>query len=307
MEITPELLKKYMQGRCTEEEAKAVESWHNSATESFKSDSDVPIPPFLEDRIWENIDRVARNGGIPKKKAPWNNFKMVGIAATLLILIGIATFIFQGGGSSIRTQAGETKTLVLEDGTKVHLNVASTLSVANKFDEGKREVFLDGEAFFDVVTNEKQPFTVKTKSSITRVLGTQFNLRAYKEGLELLTLKEGSVRYSTKNLTDKEQIVLQPDEQALLMDGEIQSRSVKVSDYLGWMSNTLIFNNENLSEIAKTLERRFDVKIRIDDKELMAEPFKGKFENPVLEVVLTDLGFVMKFDYRREDGTIILY
>ena len=307
MEITPELLRKYMQGRCTREEAKAVESWYRSPNESIDGDTDVSINMSLEDKIWENIDKATRGEGATEKHGPWKKFRIMGIAATLLIFIGVGTLVFLDAQISFRTKAGQTETVILEDGTKVHLNAVSSLIVSKEFNEGKREVFLEGEAFFEVARDEKRPFKVTTSSSSTVVLGTQFNLKAYMEGEELLTLKEGSVSYSFKNSAGEDQIVLTPNEQVVLNKGEIRKKSVNVNDYLGWMSNTLIFNNEPLSEIAKTLERRFDVKIRIDDKGLGPEPFKGKFEDPFLDMVLEDLGFVMKFNYRREDNTIIIY
>ena len=296
-----------MQGRCTKEEAKAVESWHRSPNESIDGDEDISIPSLLEDRIWVNIDRATGGEVTTEKNSTWNSFKILGIAATLLIFIGLGALFFLDSDSNFGTTAGETKTLVLGDGTKVHLNAASSLEVSKKFNESKREVFLEGEAFFEVTRDENRPFTVTTSSSSTAVLGTQFNLKAYREGVELLTLKEGSVSYSRKSSNREDQVLLKPNEQAVMNYGTIHKKSVNVHDYLGWMSNILIFNNEPLSEIAKTLERRFDVKIRIDDKVLSSEPFKGKFEDPLLDMVLEDLGFVMKFDYRKEGNTIIIY
>ena len=161
-------------------------------------------------------------------------------------------------------RSGEYK-LVLSDGTKVWLNSASKLKYPVAFTGGQRKVFLEGEAYFKVAKNEKQPFVVKTENMDVRVLGTEFNLSAYSDQEKITTtLEEGSL----KILPDDPSVapcILSPNEQLVYIPsrGKVDVRQVVGSDYSAWKEGGLLFNNDSFEDILKTLERVYNVKVHL--------------------------------------------
>ncbi|ERJ59398.1 FecR family protein [Sphingobacterium paucimobilis] len=161
--------------------------------------------------------------------------------------------------------------LLLEDGTKVWLNAGSSLRFPDRFVGGKREVELDGEAYFEVQPRQLaatqgtkyEPFIVKSKSQQIQVLGTQFNVSAYKEDVDVLsTLIEGKVEV-TATLTGIKQL-LKPNQQSTVgLDGRIKVKEVDASEIKAWMDGSFVFANENLETILRRISRWYDVEIEV--------------------------------------------
>lgn len=150
--------------------------------------------------------------------------------------------------------------LTLSDGTRVWLNAQSELKYPVCFSGEKREVFLKGEAYFEVVRNEQKPFEVNTSRGNIRVLGTEFNIRDYKEEMRVVTtLVNGSVAYtSVKN----KMVALHPSEQLEDRgDNSLIPQKVNTALYVGWKDGKYLFKNLSLEEIMETLERWYDVTV----------------------------------------------
>ena len=305
MEITPDLLKRYMQGKCSAEEKRAVELWNKNPKETVSDD--VELPPSLEDKIWGNID-LATKGKVPgKSRIVRGNFKKIGIAASILFVIGFGLWFFTGSKNTIITDAGETDTLVLEDGTKVYLNAMTKLELPKRFADKERQVFLEGEAFFEVAKEADRPFIVNTNSTRTEVLGTSFNIYAYEAGADRLTLKEGKVLLSKNGNPERSGLILKAGDHVTLQNDSLIKSQVNVDNQIAWISNVMVFENEAFAEVAKKIERKFDIKISIEDEKLKSEPFQGRFKDPKLNILLEDLSFVLKFDYKTKGDKIIIY
>lgn len=158
---------------------------------------------------------------------------------------------------------GQTKVLLLSDGTQVRLNAGSSLFYPQRFSRlfSRRDVYLDGEAHFDVAKNRSQPFVVHVGNLKVKVLGTHFNVKAYPaEELVTTTLEQGRV----KVYGDKIAMTLLPDEQAVYnrISGKMTKRSVDSGNYNQWMKGKLLFDQTPLKVIIADLQRRYDVSIK---------------------------------------------
>lgn len=158
---------------------------------------------------------------------------------------------------------GQTKVLLLSDGTQVRLNAGSSLFYPQRFSRlfSRRDVYLDGEAHFDVAKNRSQPFVVHVGNLKVKVLGTHFNVKAYPaEELVTTTLEQGRV----KVYGDKIAMTLLPDEQAVYnrISGKMTKRSVDSGNYNQWMDGKLLFDQAPLKAIIADLQRRYNVSIK---------------------------------------------
>lgn len=189
--------------------------------------------------------------------------------------------------SAIIVPHGKTSRMTLPDGTQVWLNAGTHFFFPEKFDGDKREVILEGEAFFDVRPDEEHPFIVRTGDLQIRVLGTMFNVSAYSSDPCVETvLTEGSVqiRHNRKHFLEKP-VLLYPNEMASYTRSTGESRVTRVDpeDHILWKEGILKFNQMELNRIMKKLERYYNVSflfrnplsesIRVNGKLEMNEDF----------------------------------
>ncbi|MEQ8684551.1 MAG: DUF4974 domain-containing protein [Imperialibacter sp.] len=211
--------------------------------------------------------------------------------------------------NEIEVPRGKTFKVVLSDGTSVHLNSGTIFKFPVNFIQGEeRKVFLTGEAYFEVAKDPDHPFLVNTSGMDVRVLGTHFNVSSYEGSVAHAVLIEGSVAVQEKdggNIVGTEKVIV-PGQKASLVSGNIEVQEVDVEDYMGWMRNVLIFNDEPFSEIVKKIERRYNVEIKNDYKELAPVRFNGKFDNETVIDLLETFRASAGFDYHISDNKVII-
>lgn len=174
------------------------------------------------------------------------------------------TFVIPRGGEN---------TVLLADGTTVHLNAASELRFPMRFGNGQRVVELKGEAYFDVKKDAEHPFIVKTHYGEVTVLGTVFNVNAYDDRQRCeVTLVKGRVRFTTPT---RESVELDPGEQALSTGNLVQKRHVDVEDYVSWTKGVYNFHNESLSNIISTFSKWYDVEVVYDSPGIASQTYTG--------------------------------
>ena len=307
MEITPELLEKYGKGNCSEAEAQAVEKWLDYKGGFENMEDDFKATPHLEENLWNRIKTTKAK--IPKtRKSNFYNLNGWGIAASIMVLIGLGTFLlFSHNRTIYETDAGELKTLVLYDGTKVILNVASTLKVPKDFGEENRSIALNGEAYFEVTKDSLNPFIVRTNESVTTVLGTKFNLSAYRDETNTLTLDEGIVLFYDKANESDSGTLLIPEEQATLDKGTLTKKTVDPSIHRAWVQKKLVFEDQSFPSVVRDLERFYGIDIEVKKQGLNNRKYNGTHTDPPLESLLEDMGFVFKFEFRKEGNTILIF
>ena len=212
---------------------------------------------------------------------------------------------------SVEAPLGSKTKLYLLDGTLVWLNAGSRMTYSQGFGVDNRKVELEGEGYFEVKRNEKIPFFVKTKDLQLQVLGTKFNFRDYPEDHEVVvSLLEGKVGLNNL-LREEKEAVLSPDERAVLnkANGLLTVESVIASNASQWTDGYLFFDEELLPDIAKELERSYNVKIHIANDSLKTFRFYGNFvrREQNIQEVLEALASTEKMQYKIEERNITIY
>ena len=201
------------------------------------------------------------------------------------------------------TPSGQRAQLTLHDGTVVWLNARSTLRYPNRFGKHTREVELEGEAFFDVKHDAGVPFIVSTEKANIKVLGTKFNVFAYKESPNFTTsLVDGAVKVYF-GADDRNALQLKSHESATIVGNRlVKSHYDDNADFLLWRDGIYAFDDVPFSEIMKKLELYYDVTIIQQNKKLEQFKFSGKFrQRDGVESVLKTLQKVYSFSFTKED------
>lgn len=215
--------------------------------------------------------------------------------------------------STLKTNYGEKKSLTLTDGSKIILNVNSSITFNRSSDGNKiTEVQLQGEAYFDIVHNpngRERKFKVHTNDGVVEVLGTKFVVESRKEYSQVV-LSTGKVRVS---LEDNEKKVVN---YYLMKPGELTKFSsqknifeiekVNPEVYSSWINNRLIFDNTPLSVIKNRIENTYGVKVVIKDEKLLKQKFSGSIGDYDLQSLLKGLSTTLNMNIKKEGDIIII-
>jgi len=205
---------------------------------------------------------------------------------------------------------GSVSEMLMPDGTHVFLNSGSEIRFSADGKDGVREVFLNGEALFEVAKMSGKPFVVHTSSYDIRVTGTTFNVKAYAGDAETTTtLIEGAVvAESSPNLKLTSNVVLKPGEQLTYHSGSKKVSLLEVNPpmYTAWKDNRMIFVNMNMKELETLLERKFGVEIEIRDPSILQYHYDGTFRNETIFEVLEVLQLTLPVQYHIEGQKIII-
>jgi transmembrane sensor len=302
-----------------------------------------------QDRPYDNIDvifqqikeRINVVGAQPKPifgSKPANSFKQWYRIAAIFIFGLCTLFAYQffkvndhaDKNTTIvwkktYTPGRQTSTIVLADGSKVTLNAASEIKYPASFNGQTREVYLSGEAFFDVAKDHQHPFIVHTKNISIKVLGTAFDVKSYNdEHATETTLLRGKVEI-TLNKRPAKHILLSPAEKFTLihaadssaehLNGDIYSITPmtyykddkNVILETSWMNNKILFRNETFSQLSLRLSRWYGVNFIFESAQLKDAKFTGEFEKESLSEALKALQSITPFGYKIQGKTIYLY
>ncbi len=234
-------------------------------------------------RMWRNIAVEMDRGSLPDSIATkWfrSGLTWLSVAASVLLLAGIGWYYRMGTTHEIRTDFGEIRELLLEDGTQVTLNANSRLEYSGDFPEQDiRSVRIHGEAFFKVAKRElagkKQPFVVYANGLAVHVLGTEFNVTT-RRGKVAVTLEEGLVRV-TDTANSENTLMLQPGEKALQYGSRSPLKKEKAAEEASWKERVIRYRHSTLQEIAEMLMDVHDIQVIIMDEKLKNERFTGSF------------------------------
>ena len=312
-----DLLYRFFEGHASLEDMKVVKEWADASEENAGL--------LRRERKLFNAMILAghsRRTDIQRMRNRRNYFirEFLKIASVIVITVSVTAVLFSIGKDNedmylamqtITVPAGQRVNLDLPDGSNVWLNAGTKMQYPVSFMTGKREVILDGEAYFEVVHNEKSPFVVHTSTLDVAVLGTKFNFRDYPEDHEVVvSLLEGKVELS--NLLKKEkEAFLAPDERAILnkANGLMTVETVTASNASQWTDGYLFFDEELLPDIVKELERSYNVNIHIANDSLNKFRFYGNFvrREQSIQEVLDALASTEKIQYKIEERNITIY
>lgn len=331
------LLRDYQQNNLTKEEQQFLESYYDL----FENEPDVLDTMSIEEKnefkngLKANIEKSisAEEHSFPKIK--FINRRFIKPAAAAAVFIGIALSLFLYRQSIRKTSDNgyvahaslsskskvlgeyapivhtkENRVIFLPDGSEVILSPGSKLNYPSSFDGmGTRDVFLDGQAFFDIKHNTSRRFIVHTGNLETIVLGTAFNIKALHEEKEIIvTVTRGKVK-----VTDQHKVLgtLTPNQQ-ITYDKEKITSVMKVvgdHDYLDWKNEDLFIDNLTLSEAAKILEDKFKIKIIIKDSSIREQRFTATFpKDEQLDQALKSISIFnnVVYNYNNDKSEVII-
>lgn len=266
-----------------------------------------------------------------------NNWVVKG-AAVFLLGIAFSYMLLNKSVSSqdntfnvIETPRGSKATVLLPDGSTVLLNADSKLTYPQKISQKKREVTLEGEAFFEIEKDEDRQFLVKTNDITVKVFGTSFNVKSYpEENTTETTLVEGSISIYKNSANGKmlgTELKMEPNQRMILYkDLEkstpkesipkkaknvpirkaklVLSKSVDTERFISWKDGHLKIDSEPMNILAVTLERRYDVKVHFMDEEIKQFRFTGTFKNETIEQVMEAIKLASAVDYSIDERNI---
>lgn len=349
-EFDYKLLARYMAGECTDQERKEIEAWagadptNNNKLKQFKRIWNTSAQSkrmlqnlFDADKQWNQLQARIQEEENLQPKPVEETFsastfqtssihsmtqKAVRIAAIFLVagLIGILAYqnLYQPEPQAqepvlreINTANAQRANLTLGDGTKVMLNAGSTVKFPDQFEADVREVFLEGEAYFDVVTNPDRPFVIHSRGSEIKVLGTSFSVRSYAEEKQVrVVVEEGRVSFGTKNLDLESNIILSANEMGAynIESNDIETRQVDdMQLYLSWRNGYLKFREAPMEKVATALERRYGIDVAFEDTSIKEKSLTAFLKSRSIRNVLDVVAMSLDIEYRLEEEKVTFY
>ncbi len=340
LSVTDDLLDRYVAGECTPDEVRAVHRWlerdprrHRyveARQRVWEAARQLPVGCDV-DAAWARVSAALRvDGGRaapmvlrplplarPRATAtvPAGRRAVLGVAAALVISLAAAAIWWPRGGPhrspatgppamrEIATAKGQLAELRLADGTRVVLGVASRIGIPADFGAVRREISLDGEAYFEVTHDSTRPFLVRTARTVTEDLGTRFAVRSYRgDSTEQVVVAEGrvAVHDGVVGVT-----VLRRGDLARITATRAPEmlHSVDVGRYMGWMAGRLSFDAP-LGAVVPELERWYDVEIRLADSALAGRHLVATFASEPIEQVLHRIALALDLRVTRR-GRIV--
>lgn len=310
LRMDQKILHRYIAGEATQEEKEVVTRWLDADKRNMKE--------FLTHRklydisIWQQESTPVAKDKLSFKKKRWTlhsiAIELSKIAAIFIIAFTVLySFLINkdtidpASMQTIFVPPGQRAELTLTDGTKVWLNAKTTFTFPNKFSGNSRDVILDGEGYFDVTKNVDKPFIVKTDKYNIKVLGTEFNVTAYSGSPIFETsLLKGAVEVFSPTTNDK--ISLKPNTRTYVENGILKKNAIEHNSYFLWKEGLICFFDEPVDKIIEKLELYYDVKIDVQNKELLKNRYSGKFRSKDgVEHVLKVLQLSNTFTYTKDN------
>jgi ferric-dicitrate binding protein FerR (iron transport regulator) len=320
------LFKRYLDNTCSQQELEEFLAYIHKA----KSDEQLRqlIKKVYTDlKVNGNATYVDEKGRLVLNDADWMNTDepeiqvkkskiktLAGIAAVVVITTGIwwvskNNIIEKKGSVSVAsltkklTDRSESKFILLEDSSRIWLNSSSSLEFPDQFDNTKREVFLTGEAYFDVKHADKIPFIIHTGNVSTTVLGTAFNIKAYPGQKNItISVSRGKVRITRKDgwettLTKGQQLKVNEE------GTEAAEKNIPAEKIAAWQQGNIVFDDEELQDIVSDMERIYNVSINVSHPALTGLRISTSFKREIgVEQALQVLCKLTDTELKQKDG-----
>lgn len=260
----------------------------------------------LKQRIWNDIRQPVRtdfSDGIRWYRRP----RKLGAALVgLVVVVSAGWWAYQANADlTYQTAYGKTQQIRLADGSVVTLNANSSLRVADNLTNAPvREVWLNGEGYFDIAKRNGVGFVVHTPEAEVKVLGTEFNVNTRRQQTNVV-LHEGKVQLSANN---QSAVVMKPGDMATVTpeNGHIQLKRVQPDNYDAWKESYLVLDGKSLSEIINTLQDTFGVTIKLDDAGLADKKLTGKLRTEIVGDCIENLASILDARVKKSGDTYLI-
>jgi transmembrane sensor len=306
-------IEKFLSGNASEKEEHLLDRFYDSY-ENKISEIDYIKKEQIKQQIQSNIFKDIGKMQSSKKRVYPYILKLAAAIAFFIILSTGALYFLNIFGEKKHdivwnekiTEYGQKASIDLSDGTKISLNAGSKLKYPNKFNGNPREVFLEGEAYFDVAHNPQKPFIIHTGEIYSTVLGTKLNIKAFPDEKDIsISLVEGKVKVTKENLSEKQAELLLKPMQQITLNKESEEYTLCFFDLqqtTGWKDNVLIFNNISFDKVLNQLERSFGVKFELNDNSMKYIKINANFKNESLTTIVKSLAKLTKLQYKIEQN-----
>ncbi|MDN3689860.1 FecR family protein [Cyclobacterium jeungdonense] len=328
------IIRRFLSGQASASEIEQVQNWldrpgpdhhlEEILKEAWNQKGNVPRDNERNERLLAQINSsIQKNTQRTFQNESFFNRALIRSAATWILLIGLAFLGFQVMNENQSKPGEESRTvrwverrvlpgqkLVLElpDDSKVWVNAHSKIRFPEKFDRASREVFLEGEAFFEVSYDANRPFRVHSGALTTEVLGTKFNIKSEEKKTDVALL-EGRVRVKI-NKEKEEMLVLDPGQLAAYRQEnpeKLHLATFESQDPFLWKDGLIHFRNENFKNIMESLENWYGISIETRGNLDLNRTVSGTFANDNLENMLIGLGFTLDFTHSLENNVVTIY
>lgn len=347
-ELDYQLLARYMAGECTSHERRQLEDWASASQKNeaklkqfrkiwnISEQKEGALGHFFDanepwDQLQNRLDREreqvsAKQSTVSSKYRSASihsmSNKVVRVAAIFLIAGLVGVFAYQNWYQSeskaqkpvlreVSTANAQRVNLTLSDGTEVMLNADTRMKFPNRFENNVREVFLKGEAYFDVASNPEKPFVIHSRGSVIRVLGTSFTVSSYQEDQRVrVVVKEGKVSLSGGSADSTSQVTLTANEMGRFMLGSQKIETRKVRDmqlYFSWREGYLKFREESMSHVAKDLERRYGIEVSFQDSGISDKKLTAFLKSRSIRNVLDVIAMSLDLEYQLKNNKVSFY
>lgn len=245
----------------------------------------------------------------PANKTTYKSFMKV--AAILIVAVCIGSFIFYLNKPPRTVQLAtvkEQKTMQLADGSEITLNNNTVLDYPKSFKGNKRNVRLKGEAFFNVSHDKDKPFIIQTNKIVVEVVGTSFNVKAYDNSDSVeVSVKTGKVKVSSVDDNTK-LVYLMPGEKGLYLKSTKSLTKLPIANNndIAWKTRKLVFKNQLLSEVIKTLNETYYSKIVLKDNTLTNCRLTVSFDNQSLGAVLKVIEATLDVNVVKKESNLLI-
>lgn len=314
-----DLMSKYVSRDLSIEETEELLTWLDDDPERANMLKELTDTWAVTKNYPENFDVDTQAGwnrlknalGVEEKAKPISAYTLIGVAASLILVAFTAFWFYSNLNESdlinVATSSGESKELVLPDGSKIWINQNSLISYSANFNsDNSRDVKLAGEAFFDVAKNPDKPFQIETSGTIVRVLGTSFNVRQDEVGSINVAVVSGKVSFQSGKNPKKQLILLPGDAGTISKEGYAEKVKLENQNFLFWKNRQLDFVNATLSEVLKTIENSYHINFQLDDENLRTHRITTSFNQSSLTEVINVLEVLLDLKIEKTDSIYVV-
>lgn len=310
------LIQKFRSRVATQEEIDELEAfWYLAQSDEtlfdrLSDEEKDQIRAAMFENIRERISVLSASERLREVMVPVSR-PWLRVAASIAVIVAISVFWgqYREEDRTIKTAYGQQKTIQLPDQSIVVINGNTTLQYAAEWDEGMdREVWMDGEAFFEVVHGENdEKFVVHTDNGMdVQVLGTKFNVKSRRGKTEVM-LQEGKVRLDVESTEQMASITLQPGELATLQDSRLSKERIKAAEYSSWKDHKLIFNKTSLREVARILEDTYGMEVVFEDQALADRKLSGEISSDDVTDILNAIRETFDISVRHDGNKVTFH
>lgn len=323
MQNIEKIISRSFSGEISQEEKALLENWLNECDENehlyaqlknIWQVSGVKFTPDeidLEKALTRVLGKIDNKASIPSGRSVsllvwWQRIAAILVLPLLLSLVYLlinkelakdAGIVYQ----EVMSPPGNFSKVVLADGSTVWLNSNSVLKYPTVFQEDEREVFLVGEAYFEIQSDKQHPFIVKTKVMDIKATGTAFNVEAFaSENITAVTLIEGMVKV---NINGQKGLDMTPN-QRISYDNKTdlyQIETVNPYKWYAWKDGVLMFRDDPLEYVFKRIGLTYNVNIEVKDKKLAEHPYRATFEGESIDEILRLIKMTAPIEYVTEE------